>query len=96
MRQLLDLCRDRVRSLSASADPASHQPAPLASVIAGWRLLRPGVELVVQRMPASKLAVEPGVAHLLRALLDIEGIGQSAYRALRSLGWDDNLQVLDM
>lgn len=70
MRQLLDLCRDRVRSLSASADPASHQPAPLASVIAGWRLLRPGVELVVQRMPASKLAVEPGVAHLLRALLD--------------------------
>lgn len=70
MRQLLDVCRDRVRSLSASADPASHQPVPLASVIAGWRLLRPGVDLAVQRLPEPALAVEPGVAHLLRALLD--------------------------
>ncbi|MCK9490058.1 MAG: ATP-binding protein [Xanthomonadales bacterium] len=70
MRQLLDVCRDRVRSLSASADPASHQPVPLASVIAGWRLLRPGVELAVQRLPEPRLAVAPGVAHLLRALLD--------------------------
>lgn len=76
LRALIDLCRDRVRELAAPADAGaqSRVAAPqvdLEQVIERWRLVRPGIELIRAAIPAAGLPrVEPGIGHLLQALLN--------------------------
>lgn len=74
MAALVDACRDRVRALAAPADPARSVDLvdALDAVIAHWRLVRPTIAL--QRSgelgAGAELALDPGVGHLLQALLN--------------------------
>ena len=69
MRMLVDVCRDRLRELVASADMGAGSTVNLERVIESWRLLRPAVELVRlgERLP---IQVDPAIGHLLQALLN--------------------------
>lgn len=70
LRQLIDLCRDRVRALADSADMETGTGVDLEQVIQRWKLVRPTIELHRQgRLPPS-LSVDPSVGHLLQALLN--------------------------
>lgn len=64
LRQLLVLCRERVKSL------ALVQREDLQKIIAQWRLVRPAVELHRQIDLPEALRVDPAVAHLVQALLN--------------------------
>ncbi|KAF1721296.1 ATP-binding protein [Pseudoxanthomonas wuyuanensis] len=70
MRQLIDLCRDRVRALAASADMGAHAGVDLDRVIQRWKLVRPTVELHRSGSLPPWLQVTPAVGHLLQALLN--------------------------
>lgn len=69
MRLLVEVCRDRLRELVASADMGAGNLVNLERVIESWQLLRPAVQLLRQgeRLP---VAVDPAIGHLLQALLN--------------------------
>ncbi|MEL1264827.1 ATP-binding protein [Pseudoxanthomonas putridarboris] len=70
MRELIDLCRDRVRALAASADMGAGASVDLDEVVQRWRLVRPTVELQRSGHLPPWLAVDASTGHLLQALLN--------------------------
>lgn len=74
MKSLLEICRDRVRQLAAPAGSDGRSGPPervnLDLVIAQWQLVRPTVELHRTGSIAGFEKVDPGVGHLLQALLN--------------------------
>ncbi len=70
MRQLIDLCRDRVRALAASADMGVMARVDLDEVVQRWRLVRPTVELQRSGSLPPGLAADASTGHLLQALLN--------------------------
>ena len=72
MAALVDACRDRVRELAAPAEPAGNGDlaAALDAVIAHWQLVRPAIVLQRSGELAAGLTLDPGVGHLLQALLN--------------------------
>lgn len=70
MRQLLDVCRERVRELARPADHAQHDAVDLEQTIARWQLVRPEVTLHREGPSGATPRVDPGVGHLLLALLN--------------------------
>ena len=69
MRMLVDVCRDRLRELVASADMGAGSTVNLERVIESWQLLRPAVELQ-RRGDRLPIQVDPAIGHLLQALLN--------------------------
>lgn len=70
IRQLVDVCRERVRELARPADHAREDAVDLQQVIDRWQLVRPDVELHREGVLPAALRVDPGVGHLLLALLN--------------------------
>ena len=70
MRELIDLCRDRVRELAASAEMGFRAGVDLDRVIHRWQLVRPTIDLERQDTLPPQLRVEPSIGHLLQALLN--------------------------
>lgn len=70
MRRLIDICRDRVRALAASADLGVHQRVDLDDVVQRWQLIRPTVELQRTGALPPWLAADASTGHLLQALLN--------------------------
>ncbi|HVK53155.1 MAG TPA: ATP-binding protein [Pseudoxanthomonas sp.] len=70
MRELIDLCRDRVRELAASAEMGFRASVDLDRVIDRWQLVRPTIELQREGALPPNLRVEPSIGHLLQALLN--------------------------
>lgn len=70
MRELIDLCRDRVRELAASAEMGFHAGVDLDRVIHRWQLVRPTIDLHREGALPAQLRVEPSIGHLLQALLN--------------------------
>ncbi len=70
LRELVDLCRDRVRELSASADMGFRTGVDLERVIHRWQLVRPTIELHREGDLPANLRVDPSIGHLLQALLN--------------------------
>jgi two-component system sensor histidine kinase RegB len=70
LRELIDLCRDRVRALAASADPGATATVDLDRVVQRWLLVRPTIELQRTGALPPWLAVDASTGHLLQALLN--------------------------
>lgn len=70
MRELVDVCRERVHELAAPADAALTTDILLERVIERWQLVRPEVELTRSGNVPKALRIDPGVGHLLQALLN--------------------------
>jgi two-component system sensor histidine kinase RegB len=74
MRSLLDICRDRVRTLASPAASDGHsglsERVNLDLVIQQWQLVRPTIELCRSGSIAGFEKVDPAVGHLLQALLN--------------------------
>lgn len=70
VRQLLDVCRERVRELARPAAHPRDEPVGLQQIIDRWRLVRPEVTLHIEVELPTGLRVDPGVGHLLLALLN--------------------------
>ena len=70
IRQLVDVCRQRVRELARPADHARDGAVDLQQVIDRWQLVRPDVTLHREGTLPATLLVDPGVGHLLLALLN--------------------------
>ncbi|WP_407351360.1 ATP-binding protein [Luteimonas sp. R10] len=70
MRELLEVCRQRVRELASPADPETASDIDLERVLTQWQLVRPRIELHRAGTAARGLAIDRGVGHLLLALLN--------------------------
>ena len=76
MDHVIDLCRDRIRSLVARTDPSRQMPIPLdrwlIEALDNWTLVNPQVQLERNLHIAHHLRLLPDVrlTHLLHALLD--------------------------
>ena len=75
MAALVDVCRDRVRELAAPAAQAGADTdlgAAIERVVERWQLLRPSIllERSGRIADAPMRAFDPGIGHLLTALLD--------------------------
>lgn len=74
IRELIDVCRDRVRELAAPAesggDASASRRVDLNRVIERWQLVRPAVELHRSGTIGRYASVDPAVGHLLQALLN--------------------------
>ena len=70
LRELVDLCRDRVRELSASAEMGFRSGVDLERVIHRWQLVRPTIDLHREGDLPAQLRVDPSIGHLLQALLN--------------------------
>lgn len=70
IRQLVDVCRERVRELARPADHAHEDLLDLEQAIARWQLVRPEVALHRTGTAPVGLGLDPGVGHLLLALLN--------------------------
>jgi two-component system sensor histidine kinase RegB len=70
LRELVDICRDRVRELAASAEMGRNTGADLERVIHRWHLVRPTIELQREGELPPRLRVDPSIGHLLQALLN--------------------------
>lgn len=70
IRQLVDVCRERVRELARPADHAHDDLLDLEQAIARWQLVRPEVALHRSDATPAGMRVDPGVGHLLLALLN--------------------------
>ena len=70
IRQLVDVCRERVRELARPADQARDDVVDLGLVIDRWQLVRPDVTLQREGTLPATLRFDPGVGHLLLALLN--------------------------
>jgi two-component system sensor histidine kinase RegB len=74
IRELIDVCRDRVRELAAPAETGDQAQPPrrvdLERVIERWQLVRPAVELHRSGTIGRYASVDPAVGHLLQALLN--------------------------
>jgi len=70
MRELLALCRERVRALARPADPAEPDGLELGRLLTQWQLVRPGIELVRSGNADDALVIDRDIGHLLLALLN--------------------------
>ncbi|MGS1079649.1 ATP-binding protein [Pseudoxanthomonas beigongshangi] len=70
LRELVDICRDRVRELAASAEMGRNTGVDLERVIHRWQLVRPTIELQREGELPARLRVDPSIGHLLQALLN--------------------------
>lgn len=76
MTALVNACRDRVRSLAApasfSAPESCDLGAALDRIVEYWQLLRPAINLVRSGdlRESRQIVLDPGVGHLLQALLN--------------------------
>ncbi|MEP7041595.1 MAG: ATP-binding protein [Dokdonella sp.] len=75
MAALVNVCRDRVRELAAPAAPAATVEEigmTIERIVERWQLLRPATTLEYSgRLDAAPLhALDPGIGHLLTALLN--------------------------
>lgn len=70
LRELVDICRDRVRELAASAEMGMNTGVDLDRVIHRWQLVRPTIELQRDDDLPQNLRVDPSIGHLLQALLN--------------------------
>jgi len=74
LKELLEICRDRVRELAAPAEASAAGTAPLAvdlaQVIERWQLIRPAIELRRSGSLQGLRKVDAAVGHLLQALLN--------------------------
>lgn len=73
LRELVDVCRDRVRELAVPAGDGRGADATrveLDRVIARWQLVRPTIRLERQGSLDGTTRVDPAVGHLLLALLN--------------------------
>lgn len=68
LQTLAETCRDRVHALTRVGE--ADEGVELEPVIAGWQVLRPGIELVREGALPAGARVDTAVGHLLRALLD--------------------------
>ncbi len=64
LRELLALCRERIRNLAVPTE------VDLVRVVGQWRLIRPTIDLHRTGSLPGALRVEPAIAHLLQALLN--------------------------
>ncbi len=64
LRQLLALCRERIRNLAVPT------AVDLVRVVGQWRLIRPTIDLQRSGALPASLRVDPAIAHLLQALLN--------------------------
>ena len=56
LRRLVDICRDRVRSLAHPADPASSTRVDIDRVLEHWQLVRPAIADSVSDSISSSMA----------------------------------------
>ncbi|MCD9027641.1 sensor histidine kinase [Luteimonas sp. BDR2-5] len=82
LRRLVDICRDRVRSLADPADPAAPTTVDLGRVLEHWQLVRPAVSLQRSGNVDGDRRIDRSLGHLLLALLNnaadaSEGNGRS-------------------
>jgi len=70
MRQLLALCRERVRALARPADPADTKGLELGRLLGQWQLVRPGIALERSGNAPDTLIIDRDIGHLLLALLN--------------------------
>jgi len=70
MRQLLALCRERVRALARPADPGQSDGLELGRVLTQWQLVRPGIALERCGNAADTLIIDRDIGHLLLVLLN--------------------------
>ena len=65
LSQLLALCRERIRNLAVPT------AVDLVRVVGQWRLIRPTIDLQRSGTLPASLRVDPAIAHLLQALLNL-------------------------
>ena len=70
LRRLVDICRDRVRSLADPADPRATTRVELDRVLEHWQLVRPTIVLERSGNLEPGARVERSIGHLLLALLN--------------------------
>ncbi|MCL7713904.1 ATP-binding protein [Stenotrophomonas mori] len=71
LRELLVQCRERVLALAAPAEGArSRARVSIGDILEQWRLVRPTVQLRRNPDVPLRLALDPGVGHLLQVLLN--------------------------
>ena len=74
MRQLVDVCRDRVRELAVPALDgelvSGMNSMDLERAIDRWMLIRPMIHLVRTGVVGADVRVDPAISHLLQALLN--------------------------
>jgi len=70
MRQLLALCRERVRTLARPADLADSKGLELGRLLGQWQLVRPGIALERGGNAPDTLIIDRDIGHLLLALLN--------------------------
>jgi len=70
MRQLLALCRKRVRALARPADPGEADGVGLGRLLAQWQLVRPGIAIERSGNAADTLVIDRDIGHLLLVLLN--------------------------
>jgi len=70
MRQLLALCRERVRTLARPADPGDPDGLELGRLLTQWQLVRPGIALELSGNAADPLIIDRDIGHLLLVLLN--------------------------
>jgi len=70
MRQLLALCRERVRALARPAETAEPAGLELGRLLTQWQLVRPGIALSRRGNAPDDLIIERDIGHLLLVLLN--------------------------
>ncbi len=70
LRQLVDICRDRVRSLADPADPSAPTSVDLNRVLEHWQLVRPAITLHRSGGVDGDRRIDRSIGHLLLALLN--------------------------
>lgn len=70
LRRLVDICRDRVRSLADPADPAATTLVGIDRVLEHWQLVRPAIVLARSGNVDAGQRVDRAIGHLLLALLN--------------------------
>ncbi len=74
IRNLVDVCRDRVRELASPAEPGAGKSSSalvdIERIVERWQLVRPAISLVRSGSIASPTLVDASVGHLLQALLN--------------------------
>jgi len=70
MRQLLALCRERVRTLARPADLADTDGLELGRLLSQWQLVRPGIVLERNGNASDTLIIDRDIGHLLLVLLN--------------------------
>jgi len=70
MRELLALCRERVRALARPANLEDNGGIELGRILTQWHLVRPGITLLRHGNAHDALLIERDIGHLLLVLLN--------------------------